>query len=106
MENALGSLINKIISDNDITSKEDLSLFLSENPAVILQLELAASANRWVYFTEETYDGWYCLRSRTSSTKLDVYYKERGTIAWGVTSYENRSEAVVSVLVESGYVSF
>ncbi len=104
MRNELESLINKIISENEILDEESLSVFLSNGEEMIVEIEQAASGNDWVHFSESTYDGWYCVEQNTNI--FDVFYKERGAVAWGTMSHKTKAKAVASVLAQSGYATF
>ena len=106
MKNQLEDLLNKIIDENNINDEAKLVSFLSDNNDVISGIEQAASSNDWVHFSQQTYDGWYCLQTNDDPVKIDVFNQERGANSWGVTSYTNKPEAFASVIIRSGYASF
>ena len=106
MDNQLEELIDSIILKNHIADEKGLYSYLTKNEEVIINIEAAAASNDWVYFSEQTYDGWYCIQKNTSTPSLDVYYNERGGIMWGITSYQSKPEALASVIVKSGYAAF
>lgn len=98
----LESIVGKILSDNAIGSEKELSNFLTHSSDTVKQIKRAASSSQWVFFTEQSYDGWYCLQKSAEPIVFDVFYKERGAISWGFTSFENEPEAIASVIVRSG----
>lgn len=106
MEIELESIAGKILSDHSISSEKELSAFLRDNEAAVDQIKKAAKSNQWVSFTEQSYDGWYCLPNSSDPLKYDVFYQERGAISWGYTSFKNEPDAIASVMVQSGCATF
>lgn len=106
MKNDLNSLVDEIISKFEVHSEEQLSLCFNENQTLMLKIEEASLSNSWVRFKEQTFDGWYCTRRSTKAVYYDVFYRERGTVAWGVSTFKSQSEAYASVIVQSGYATF
>ena len=106
MKDELEILIVSLIEKSNLKNSDDFISLLEQDKELIDKIIQASSNNYNVFFSKQTYDGWYCIKDSNKPDNYIVYYQEKGRIDWGVENVKNSAKAVTTLILEAGYLNF